>query len=102
MKTVMFPLFEKQYQKKFLHFCDSEASAGSTDKMFKVLADVLIKKFFQWGVVHEHLSIDESMLKYFGRHPAKQFIRASQFDLDIRLNDCKRRWLLLCFLFIAW
>ncbi|CAH2264363.1 jg18432 [Pararge aegeria aegeria] len=52
-----------------------EAAAGSTDKIFKVLADVLIKKFFQWSVVHEHLTIDESMVKYFGRHPAKQFIR---------------------------
>lgn len=28
----------------------------------------------QWGVFHENLSVDESMIKYFGRHPAKQFI----------------------------
>ncbi|CAH2237238.1 jg11208 [Pararge aegeria aegeria] len=75
MKTVIFPLLQKQCQKIFLLFCDSEAAAGSTDKIFTVLADVLIKKFFQWGVVHEHLPIDESMVKYFGRHPAKQFIR---------------------------
>lgn len=45
--------------------------------MFKIrpLADLLIKKFLQWGVFHEHLSVDESMVKYYGRHPAKQFIR---------------------------
>lgn len=63
--------------KKFLHFCDNEATTNSTDKMFKLrpLADLLTKKFLQWGIVHENLSIDESMVKYYGRHPAKQFIR---------------------------
>lgn len=63
--------------KKFLHFCDNESAAESTDKMFKVrpLADILIKKFLQWGLVHELLSVDESMIKYFGRHPSKQFIK---------------------------
>lgn len=63
--------------KKYLHFCDNTAAAETSDKMFKVrsLADILIKKFLQWGVFHQDLSIDESMVKYFGRHPAKQFIR---------------------------
>lgn len=63
--------------KKFLHFCDNEAAASSHDKMFKLrpLADLLTNKFLQWGVVHQDLSIDESMMKYFGRHPAKQLIR---------------------------
>lgn len=63
--------------KKYLHFCDNLAAEQTSDKMFKVrpLADILVKKFLQWGVFHRDLSIDESMVKYFGRHPAKQFIR---------------------------
>ncbi|KAI8121791.1 PiggyBac transposable element-derived protein 3 [Lucilia cuprina] len=27
------------------------------------------------GVFHENISIDESMVKYYGRHSAKQYIR---------------------------
>lgn len=63
--------------KKYLHFCDNLVAVESSDKMCKVrpLADILMKKFLQWGVFHQNLSIDESMVKYFGRHPAKQFIR---------------------------
>lgn len=63
--------------KKYLHFCDNLMAGETSDKMFKVrpLADILMKKFLQWGVFHQDLSIDESMVKYFGRHPAKQFIR---------------------------
>ncbi|KAL0811685.1 hypothetical protein ABMA28_009132 [Loxostege sticticalis] len=53
--------------KKYLHLCDNLIAVESMDKMHKVrpLADILMTKFLQWG----------SMVKYFGRHPAKQFIR---------------------------
>lgn len=63
--------------KKYLHLCDNLIAVESMDKMYKVrpLADILMTKFLQWGVFHQDLSIDESMVKYFGRHPAKQFIR---------------------------
>lgn len=63
--------------KKFLHCCDNSVALETSDKMFKVrpLAEILMKKFMQWGVFHVDLSIDESMVKYFGRHPSKQFIR---------------------------
>ncbi|CAH2101337.1 unnamed protein product [Euphydryas editha] len=63
--------------KRNLHLVDKKDAPHTLDKMFKVrkLCDILIKKFNQWGVFHENLSIDESMVKYFGHHPAKQFIR---------------------------
>lgn len=63
--------------KRYLHFCDNCLAAETSDRLFKVrpLADMLMKKFMQWGVFHVDLSIDESMVKYFGRHPSKQFIR---------------------------
>lgn len=45
--------------------------------MYKVrsLMDLLNSKFQQWGIFHRELSIDESMVKYFGHHSSKQFIR---------------------------
>lgn len=63
--------------KRNLHFVNNDEASSTSDKMFKVrpLADILMKKNLQWGVMHEHISIDESMVKYFGHHPAKQFIR---------------------------
>ena len=41
----------------------------------KSLYDILNAKIIQFGVQHKHLSIDESMIPYFGRHLCKQFIR---------------------------
>ncbi|CAG4955700.1 unnamed protein product [Parnassius apollo] len=63
--------------KRNLHFVDNSLAEGSNDKMFKMrpLCDLIQKKSScQWGVFHENLSIDESMIIYFGRHPAKQYI----------------------------
>lgn len=63
--------------KRNLHLVNNDEAPSSRDKMFKVryLSNALMKKFLQWGVFHENISIDESMVKYFGHHPAKQFIR---------------------------
>ena len=40
------------------------------------LYDLLNEKLQSFGVVHEDLSTDESMVSYFGRHSCKQFIWA--------------------------
>lgn len=63
--------------KRNLHLVDNNEAEKTTDKMFKVrkLSDILIKKFNQWNVFHENISVDESMVKYFGHHSSKQFIR---------------------------
>lgn len=59
--------------KRNLHLADNSLVAGSNDKMFKVrLLCSLIQS--KWGVFHENLSVDESMIKYFDCHSAKQFI----------------------------
>lgn len=62
--------------KRNLHFADNTSAMTSNDKMFKMrpLCEVLQKKFCQFGMLHANLSIDESMVKYFGHHSAKQFI----------------------------
>lgn len=33
------------------------------------------ERFQQHGIFHRNLSVDESMVKYFGHHPCKQFMR---------------------------
>ncbi|CAK1585629.1 unnamed protein product [Parnassius mnemosyne] len=47
------------------------------DKMAKVrpLFDLLNKKFLQYAVIEKNISIDESMIPYYGRHGCKQHIR---------------------------
>ena len=62
--------------KKFLHLADN-TNLDQQDKMSKLrpLMKLLNSKFQQWGIFHENLSIDEAMIKYFGRHPSKLFIR---------------------------
>ncbi|XP_067646949.1 piggyBac transposable element-derived protein 3-like [Eurosta solidaginis] len=63
--------------KRYLHLADNTKINNSTDKMYEVrpLMNMLIGRFQQIGYFHSNLSIDESMIKYFGRHSAKQFIR---------------------------
>jgi hypothetical protein len=60
-----------------MYVCMYDQATSTSDKMFKVrpLSDILINKFKQWGVFEENISIDESMVKYYGHHPSKQFIR---------------------------
>lgn len=50
--------------------------------MYKVrpLINLLNKKFKQWGIMQESLSLDEAMVKYFRRHSAKQFIRGKPIE----------------------
>ena len=62
--------------KRYLHLADNSNLASS--KMAKVLPllEMLKKNCQQFGVFHEFLSIDESMIPYHGHHSAKQFIRS--------------------------
>jgi hypothetical protein len=62
--------------KRYLHLADN-TKLDKRDKMAKVrpMMNLLNQKFLQWGIFHEALSIDEAMIKYFGHHTAKQFIR---------------------------
>lgn len=72
--------------KRNLHFVDDGLIDGSTDKMIKLrsLCDLIQRNSSQWGVFHESLSVDESMIKYFGRHPSKQFIQGKPVRFGYR------------------
>ncbi|KAI4463877.1 transposase is4 [Holotrichia oblita] len=61
---------------KHIHFSDN-ATLVQEDRLYKIrpLIDKLAKNFRQHGGLQEHLSIDESMVPYYGKHYAKQYIR---------------------------
>uniref|UniRef100_A0A2H1WMP4 SFRICE_026838 n=1 Tax=Spodoptera frugiperda TaxID=7108 RepID=A0A2H1WMP4_SPOFR len=56
--------------KRNLHLVDNSLASTLNDKIFKVrpLEECLNQKFCQNGVIHENISIDESMIKYYGHH----------------------------------
>ena len=64
--------------KKFIHFADNQ-NLKEIDKMSKISAlyQMLNNNLIQLGVLHELLSVDESMVPYFGRQNAKMFIRGT-------------------------
>src|SRR5690606_6530340 len=56
--------------KRYLHLNDNSLASTSKDKLFKIrpLFDLFNSSFLPFGMLHQDLSIDESMVKYFGRH----------------------------------
>ena len=67
-----------QMLKSFIHFVDnSEAENNKHDKGFKIrpLYTMLQKSFIKFGIFEENLSIDEMIVRYYGYHSLKQFIR---------------------------
>lgn len=61
---------------KYIHFANNH-NVDAMDKMYKLrqLTDYLKKKFLEHFVPEPNLAYDESMIRYFGRHGCKQFIR---------------------------
>lgn len=61
---------------RYFHVADSE-TIDRTDKMAKIrpFLDKLNELFITYAPIEKDLSIDESMIPYFGRHGCKQFIK---------------------------
>ncbi|KAJ8911109.1 hypothetical protein NQ315_003371 [Exocentrus adspersus] len=61
---------------RFIHFADNN-NPDISDKIWKMrpLMDKVKSKFLEHFQPEEHLCYDESMIKYFGKHSCKQFIR---------------------------
>lgn len=61
---------------RFFHCVDNN-EVDTNDKMWKLrpLMDKLQENFLKYFVPTENLNFDESMVKYFGKHYCKQFIR---------------------------
>nr|XP_040563529.1 piggyBac transposable element-derived protein 3-like [Lepeophtheirus salmonis]XP_040563530.1 piggyBac transposable element-derived protein 3-like [Lepeophtheirus salmonis] len=58
-----------------IHFHDNTLETNDRASKLRPLIDHIQKKFIEHGGFPEHLAIDESMIPYFGKHFAKQFIR---------------------------
>uniref|UniRef100_A0A0L8IF49 PiggyBac transposable element-derived protein domain-containing protein n=1 Tax=Octopus bimaculoides TaxID=37653 RepID=A0A0L8IF49_OCTBM len=68
-----------QEMKSILHFCDiNEAENNKNDRGFKVrkLIAAAQKSFMKFGIFEEHLAVDEMIVKCYGHHTLKQFIRS--------------------------
>ena len=72
--------------KKYIHFADNQnLEVGNKVAKIAPLYTALNEAFVQFGVFHEDLSVDESMVPYFGRHSSKQFIRGKPIRFGYKL-----------------
>ena len=51
----------------------------------KPIYDMINKKIAQFGILHESLTVDESMVPYFGWHLCKQFIKSKPICFGFKL-----------------
>ena len=68
-----------------LHAADKHNLGTSKMSKVKPLYDLLNSVMIKFGILHENLSIDESMVPYFGRHSFKQFIRSKPIRFEYKL-----------------
>ena len=78
MPSVCIALRRNRFEilKAYAHFFDN--TKLTTDNKFtnmRSLLTMLNERFLQYAILDERLCVDESMIPYFGRHGAKQFLR---------------------------
>ena len=71
--------------KRFLHAADNQRLDSSKMAKVKPLYDLINSCMTVHGILHEELSIDESMIPYFGRHSCKQFIRSKPIRFGYKM-----------------
>ena len=72
--------------KGVLHFADNQSlPAGNKVAKVQPLYSSLNQCLVQFGMYHRLLSIDESMVPYYGRHSAKMFIRGKPIRFGFKL-----------------
>lgn len=74
--------------KSVIHFQDNTTAAQhKDDKCFKIrpLVEIVNANFRKWGICHKNLSIDEMIVRYYGHHSLKQFIRAKPIRFGYKL-----------------
>lgn len=71
---------------RFIH-CADNTKIDETDRAWKIrpLMEMLKKKCTENFIPEEHLAYDESMVKYFGRHGCKQFIRGKPIRFGYKI-----------------
>jgi hypothetical protein len=72
--------------KRSIHLADNHnLTAGSKVAKVIPLYDILNRNLQQFGIFHPILSIDESMLPYYGKHSAKMFVRLKPIRIGYKL-----------------
>ncbi|GFY43408.1 piggyBac transposable element-derived protein 2 [Trichonephila inaurata madagascariensis] len=64
--------------KSMIHFVDNnEAKSQANDRAFKIRKLIIETNtnFQKWGIFDKHLSMDEMMIRYYGHHYFKQYIK---------------------------
>ena len=71
---------------RYLHFADNK-KLPKGDKMAKIrpLYSMLNERFLLFWPPEQDLDVDESMIPYYGRHSAKQFIRGKPIRFGFKL-----------------
>lgn len=71
---------------RFLHCVDNN-NVDISDKMWKLrpFMNKIKEKFMKYYVPEENISYDETMVKYYGKHPCKQFIRGKPIRFGYKL-----------------
>jgi DNA excision repair protein ERCC-6 len=72
---------------RFFHHCANNSEINHSDKGWKVrpLMEMLKNRCVNNFVPVEHLAYDESMVKYFGKHCCKQFIRGKPIRFGYKI-----------------
>ena len=73
-----------QQIKSFFQVNNNDLGSGKMAK-HTTLNDALNKIFKQYGTLHTKLSVDKSMVPYFGKHSCKQFIRGQLIRFGFKL-----------------
>ena len=73
--------------KGIFHLVDNKKLTIEDGKVAKVapLYSILNDAFVKYGIFHSKLSIDESMVPYFGRHSCKMFIRGKLIKFGYKI-----------------
>lgn len=71
---------------KYLH-CADNTQPVLGDKMWKLrpLMDLFKRRFIDNWIPEQQLNYDESMIKYFGKHSCKQFIRGKSIRFGYKM-----------------
>ena len=71
--------------KRYCHIADNNNLSHSKVAKVKPLYDRLNMSLLQFGMFHAKLSIDESMVPYYGHHGAKMFIRGKPIRFGYKI-----------------
>lgn len=74
-----------QLLKKYLHLSNNSDLGPSKCAKVVPIYDLMNKNLRQFGVFSQNLSIDESMVPYYGHHSTKQFIRGKPIRFGYKL-----------------